>query len=388
MLLHRTDVRKHVLTLLLHGILSLILALMSAGVLQAQTSVPASGTEKQTRTIIVLPFDFSAGFDTKVSDGLGKIIAQMMTASLVKSGEAQGRKVRALDRSSMKDVLEEQDLVTKNIVTKDLATKLQKKIGAGIAISGTITKFNLESRQRNRFETAVEIFGGGSLLPKGTELHVAALVNVIDVQSGEIIYASNLFEEKDKTDKLDKDIQSALTKLVKSNSEQKSDDSAGKPELDPGMMARAGEASRKLVEKIASDLVGHIPTATAEDIEKEKVLGLPVRTLEVSGLKEVDKADKFLEELKKCPGIRMAEMDAWNDDVLTASVRADDNSLRKIGIYLASNPELKAFGLKLKTYSPEKIVICAKPSATKPPNSAPSKKQTAKPSTSTPPKKP
>jgi len=91
MLLHRTDVRKHVLTLLLHGILSLILALMSAGVLQAQTSVPASGTEKQTRTIIVLPFDFSAGFDTKVSDGLGKIIVQRMTASLVKSGEALGK---------------------------------------------------------------------------------------------------------------------------------------------------------------------------------------------------------------------------------------------------------------------------------------------------------
>jgi curli biogenesis system outer membrane secretion channel CsgG len=388
MLLHRTDVRKHVLTLLLHGILSLILALMSAGVLQAQTSVPASGTEKQTRTIIVLPFDFSAGFDTKVSDGLGKIIAQMMTASLVKIGEAQGRKVRVLDRSFMKDILEEQDLVTKNVVAKDLATKLQKKIGAGIAISGTITKFNLESKQRGIIDTISDITGIGGLFPKGTELHVAALVNVIDVQSGEIIYASKLLEEKDKTDKLDKDIQSALTKLVKSNSEQKPDDSAGKPELDPGMMARAGEASRKLVEKVASDLVGHIPTATAEDIEKEEVLRLPVRTLEVSGLKEVDKADKFLEELKKCPGIRMAEMDAWNDDVLTASVRADDKFLRKIGVYLASNPELKAFGLKLKTYSPEKIVICAKASTIKPPNSAPSKKQATKPSTSAPPKNP
>jgi len=98
---------------------------------------------------------------------------------LVTSELARCDKYRILERSNLRTVIDEQDLQVSGMVDRETAIRVGKILGADAVVLGSVTQYDMD-------KTQVYIH----MIPiVSKEYTVGAAIRMIDVETGEIIYA-------------------------------------------------------------------------------------------------------------------------------------------------------------------------------------------------------
>lgn len=131
---------------------------------------------KDVRVVAVMPLVDAAGEKNKGSGNL------VVSALMGEAFKAPGLKI--VERAQLDKVLGETDLALA-IQDKAAAIKVGKNVGADALVMGELTQY--EPSQEYSKVTVLGVGGGGT----GTTFRVGISVRVVDVKTGEIVYAKS-----------------------------------------------------------------------------------------------------------------------------------------------------------------------------------------------------
>ena len=121
--------------------------------------------------VAVLPFEDAPG---AYGERSGTAVSGFVTSEL-----AASNKFRILERSRLKAAIDEKDLQASDLVDPQTAVQVGKMLGVQAVIVGTVTQYDMD-------KTTVYVH----VLPMVTkDYKIGATVRMIDVGSGEVIYA-------------------------------------------------------------------------------------------------------------------------------------------------------------------------------------------------------
>ena len=123
------------------------------------------------KRLAVLPFQDGPGTYAQNS---GNAVTGFVTSELAKCD-----KYRVLERSRLKTVIDEQDLQVSGIMDQDTAIKVGKVLGADAVVLGSVTQYDMDKTQV--YVHVIPIVS--------REYNVGAAIRMIDVNTGEVIYA-------------------------------------------------------------------------------------------------------------------------------------------------------------------------------------------------------
>ncbi len=142
------------------------------------TSVAFAGHKK---IVAVSRFENKTSYSGQVHIGDG--MADQLTDSLMQSGEFV-----VLERQTLKDVFDEQDLAQSGRMAKSKSARTGKATSAQILVKGTITEFEAKSSGGG---SGVSLFGVKLGSSKG-EAHVGVIVRLIDTTTGEVLHSQRV----------------------------------------------------------------------------------------------------------------------------------------------------------------------------------------------------
>jgi curli biogenesis system outer membrane secretion channel CsgG len=193
--------------------------------LGASVCVSTTHAQQLKKRVAVLSFDdkTDAGYSWGGTKTAGEGMSDMLITELVKSD-----RYTVLERTEINQVLEEQDLGARGIVTAQSAAQAGKMLGAEIVIFGAITEFGYKERSTGG---RTRRFGVGI---NSTTAVVATDVRMVDATTGEIIAAEDVRKEESKRGL------SVDTRKVDFGSQSEFDESL------------VGEATREAIDEIVS----------------------------------------------------------------------------------------------------------------------------------------
>lgn len=151
--------------------------------------LPSCDIPREERNIVAVR-SFRTTARSRNVGSVGTGMADMLTNALVNSDC-----FRVVDRQTLDDILDEQDFTSGGRVSRESSAKLGELTGAQLLISGNITEFK-------------ENEGGGAILGKLPKLpigglgmitaHVGFIIQIIDVNTGEIMVSKSIERKKSK----------------------------------------------------------------------------------------------------------------------------------------------------------------------------------------------
>ncbi len=154
---------------------SLICLFLSGGLI---TSYAMAGHKK---IVAVSRFDNKTSYSGQVN--LGDGMADQLTDALMQSG-----KFVVLERQTLGDVFDEQDLAQSGRMAKSKSARTGKATSAQILIKGTVTEFEAKSGGGG---SGISLFGV-NVGAKKSEAHVGVIIRLIDTTTGQVLQSQRV----------------------------------------------------------------------------------------------------------------------------------------------------------------------------------------------------
>ena len=142
------------------------------------TSYAEAGHKK---IVAVSRFENKTAYSGQVN--LGDGMADQLTDALMQSG-----RFVVLERQTLKDVFDEQDLAQSGRMAKSKSARTGKATSAQILVKGTITEFEAKSSGGG---SGISLFGVNVGAKKG-ESHVGVIIRLIDTTTGQVLYSQRV----------------------------------------------------------------------------------------------------------------------------------------------------------------------------------------------------
>ena len=149
--------------------LALLPVLLAVGCDNTAPSVLNLELVGDTQRVAVLPFSEGPG-----ARGSAETVTGYITSELLSLGRFQ-----LIERSELKALLDERDLQAADLVDSSQAAELGKILAVDAVVIGTVTEYDEDRESYNVYVTRVPV----------TTYKVGATLRMIDVATGEIIYA-------------------------------------------------------------------------------------------------------------------------------------------------------------------------------------------------------
>ena len=154
---------------------SLICLVLSGGLI---TSYAMAGHKK---IVAVSRFDNKTSYSGQVN--LGDGMADQLTDALMQSG-----KFIVLERQTLGDVFDEQDLAQSGRMAKSKSARTGKATSAQILVKGTVTEFEAKSSGGG---SGISLFGVNVGANK-SEAHVGIIIRLIDTTTGQVLQSQRV----------------------------------------------------------------------------------------------------------------------------------------------------------------------------------------------------
>ncbi|MES2465243.1 MAG: CsgG/HfaB family protein [Armatimonadota bacterium] len=293
----------------------------------------ASSAAITTKRVLVQPMKINSSIES-AAPSLGEALSEMLTSALLARG------VRVVERQQLKALEAEKNLGS-GVLDTNSAQKTGKIKGASIAVIGTVTEFGIRNTKNGIFST-IPIIGGAGL--KRSELRIKLDAHLVDIATGDIMPGSQVVQEGKQTDTSWGGGAGFLFKGLPIGA------LAG-GSMDEWVESKAGKVARKIVEQIADQITAKIPKAAVGENEEE------TREVEVVGFTDFSDADKFVQALKRVPGVLNVEANDYDDGVQKMTVTASVQTLKNLATLLQSNSSLSPFGFKVSGVNKARIQL-------------------------------
>lgn len=154
---------------------SLICLVLSGGLI---TSYAMAGLKK---IVAVSRFENKTNYSGQVN--LGNGMSDQLTDALMQSG-----KFVVLERQTLGDVFDEQDLAQSGRMAKSKSARTGKATSAQILIKGTVTEFEAKSGGGG---SGISLFGV-NVGAKKSEAHVGVIIRLIDTTTGQVLQSKRV----------------------------------------------------------------------------------------------------------------------------------------------------------------------------------------------------
>lgn len=317
-------------------------------------AAPQEVVVPKTKRIMVVSFQQT---DRKIKDSipLGQEIADMMTISLVEKGG------RVVERTEMA-ALEKERGFQNGVSDKGILVELGKLKGASVAIMGKITEFDVVEKKGNGVDNQIQKGIGGLLKKRAPaetkqyELHVAMDVRLVNIETGDILAATNaaMVEATDQSDVnalfMRGSGQAALALGLKSLNKDTSETS--KDKNTEWNETKAGQFAKRVVNTLTNRIFDKIPLSAEGEVDDQ--VG---QVLQFLNLGEYGEASKIVDSLEKIKGVIEAEIKNFTPEKTEIFVRGGAKTMKNIAGALLKDDVPKALGLKVVSANKEGVVF-------------------------------